>query len=359
MSNKSIQIFAQNLYADKNVAAITKLLPPRADPDVFLTSTWQALKGIEKLHLCDPVSVMHSIVNVAQMGLIPGIRQEVALIPYWNKQSKMYDLNVVPMWRGLMKIATSNPAVSNFNRDLVYNGEAFKCMSGSNPSIHHEQNADLRSSSESIYEDVAAAYACCTVSGSLKYYVAYRPEILRAREASQKKDLWDKWPEPFFLKVPVKRLCKMIPEFGPDMAHAIHADDNNESGIYIPSEPPEGTDLSISCATKRVSLSRKLIEKPGAVETRTTKENMEDEYAESEDIRKEKDRQEAIETEEGDDRDERDGSDRNRGSIPDGGIEGELSEGGGDLEWLEEPREGSGESGKPRINTRGAKNKQA
>lgn len=116
-----------------------------------------ALELVQKskqLQGCDPATIYSSILNVATIGLsLNPVLGEAALIPRWNKNKKMNDCTLSPMYRGLVRLATESGRVSHIKAELVFEGDEFKLNLGTTPTIHHDPTPSILGGEEARVVD--------------------------------------------------------------------------------------------------------------------------------------------------------------------------------------------------------------
>jgi recombination protein RecT len=98
----------------------------------------EIIQNSEKLQSCDPATVYSSIVNVSALGLsLNPVLGEAALIPRWNRNKRMNDCTLSPMYRGLVRLATESGRVTHVKAELVFELDEIDMSLGANPDIKH------------------------------------------------------------------------------------------------------------------------------------------------------------------------------------------------------------------------------
>lgn len=106
----------------------------------------QLIQNNDSLQQCDPETVQQSILNVAVTGLsLNPVQGEAALVPRWNYKKKTLDCTVLPMYRGLVRLATESGRVSHVKAELVFKKDLqdFKISMGTNPEVQHNPVGSL------------------------------------------------------------------------------------------------------------------------------------------------------------------------------------------------------------------------
>lgn len=86
-----------------------------------------AIQHIHKnplLQKCDPVSILRSVTNLAQVGLtLNPVSKYAYLIPRWNNLKKIYECVLEPDYRGLAKLLTDTGIIKSIETNVVYEGD--------------------------------------------------------------------------------------------------------------------------------------------------------------------------------------------------------------------------------------------
>lgn len=207
---KNLQTFARN---GVQPSAMIKLALFEASQGEWLTKV-------------SPASVYTALVVAAQLGLEPaGLRGEAYLIPFAG------ECKLMPGYRGLIKLALNSGKVKDITSHVVYEGDDFAVLLGTDEKIHHVPMLG-RTVEAGKAPEVVAAYAVATmIDGAKKFEVMQRWELDRVREVSKQAngDAWVKWPDQMFRKAPVRRLAKYLP-LGSDYFRAAAVDELLDSG---------------------------------------------------------------------------------------------------------------------------------
>jgi recombination protein RecT len=207
---KNLQTFARN---GVQPSAMIKLALFEASQGDWLTKV-------------SPASVYTALVVAAQLGLEPaGLRGEAYLIPFGG------ECKLMPGYRGLIKLALNSGKVRDITAHVVYEGDDFAVLLGTEEKIHHVPMLN-RVVEGGKAPEVIAAYAVATMSdGSKKFEVMQRWELDQVRAVSKQAngDAWAKWPDQMYRKAPVRRLAKYLP-LGDDYFRAARIDELVDDG---------------------------------------------------------------------------------------------------------------------------------
>lgn len=177
----------------------------------------------DKLAKCRPETFYTALITAAQLGLEPsGIRGEAYLVPFKGS------VQLIPGWRGLIKLALRSKAVSSIYSHVVREGDDFVVTLGTDVAIHHKPTMNGGPD-----RDIIAAYAVAKLAdGSVDVEVMDADELRRLREFATKNGTspaWSEWGDQMFRKAPIRRLCKRLP-LGDDYFAAAHLDEAHDAG---------------------------------------------------------------------------------------------------------------------------------
>lgn len=76
------------------------------------------------LQKCTQVSILRSVINLAQVGLtLNPISKLAYLVPRWNSRQSAYECVLEPDYRGLVKLLTDSGSVKSIAANLIYDGD--------------------------------------------------------------------------------------------------------------------------------------------------------------------------------------------------------------------------------------------
>lgn len=186
---------------------IKKALPKNTiDPDRIARMFITQVRKNPRLSACDPISVMGSIVYIAQLGIEP---ERAYLVPF------KADCNVIVDYRGLCDLVRRHPDVRDVYAHAVYSNDEFHIEAGSSPKvIHNIANPFDRGT-------VLGYYACGIMAdGSVRIAepMSVR-QIEEHREKHVKKDKYGRFSEAWessfdemAKKTLLRKICKTMPQ---------------------------------------------------------------------------------------------------------------------------------------------------
>lgn len=223
----------------KNIASV---VPEHFNEERFGALVIAAAHKSPELFKCSGISILNAMHQAASLGLeINAATGEAYLIPY--KQNAQ----LVPGYKGLVKLAIQSRSVQSIEARLVYEGEqdTFDVRYGTDSGISHKPNFEV----ERNPQTVVAAYGVAKMpSGGVTFEVMTRRQLnaIRARSAAVKSGKSDSpWftdEEEMMRKTVTRRLCKYLP-MSPQLAQAVELSDRHETGEYenTPVVQSEGT----------------------------------------------------------------------------------------------------------------------
>jgi recombination protein RecT len=203
------------------------LLPAHMTEERFAALVVSAAAKDSNIFKCTGESILNAIYQAASLGLeINSATGEAYLIPYGSKAQ------LVPGYKGLVKLAIQSRDVRSIEARLVYDGEqpTFGVFYGTESRIEHVPNFDV----DRLPEKVIFAYGVAKLaSGASTFEVMTRKQLdaIRNRSASKNSGPWVTDTEEMFRKTVARRLCKYLP-MSPQLSQAIELSDRAETGEY-------------------------------------------------------------------------------------------------------------------------------
>lgn len=185
----------------------------------------QILKANDYLAKLDQDSIKDSIIQVALTGLTLNPALKFAyLIPRGGKCT--LDISYI----GMIKILTDAGTVKNIDAAVVYEGDDFEFIRGTNPSLYHKPNFKTQ------IKIGAYAVAYFRDGGSQAEFLP-KYEIEKISETSEslknektaKYSPWTKWSDEMWKKTVLKRMFKILPKT--EMSDSLISALNNENKI--------------------------------------------------------------------------------------------------------------------------------
>lgn len=248
-------------------SAITKsekaLAALNIDSDLYGRVAFNALSTSPGLQRCTTDSLHVAILKCVEIGLFPD-GNEAALVPFKGKAT------LVPMVAGLLRLAREAlPGLSIWSA-VVYEGDEFDFVLGSEPRIEHRPAKDATRTNDGI----VAVYACARPPGSkdVETDVLWRDEIDYFMESSaagrRGEGPWRTHYSEMARKTVLKRLLKRLPRRGA-LGNALAAEDEIDvepvqtaADAVIDVEPVEPSAAEQEAAAKATSSPKPQPSKP-------------------------------------------------------------------------------------------------
>jgi phage RecT family recombinase len=164
--------------------------------DKFLTVALSAVTKSNDLLDADPLSILNSVRDAAQMGLEPaGPMGDGTIVAYQGVAQFQ------PMVRGLRKLALQAPGVTVVNVGIRHEKDEFEYREGSDPFIRHVPWTD-----DDETGAVMGAYAYARMNGETLVLYMNNAEIQKRKNVARTKKVWDAWPEEMAKKTVLRRL---------------------------------------------------------------------------------------------------------------------------------------------------------
>lgn len=198
-------------YGDQIKMALPK---QTLDPDRIVRLFVTQVRKNEKLAYCDPISVMGSIVRVAQLGIAPELAY---LIPFKK------DCNVIIDYRGECELARRHPDVNDVEAFTVRANDEFYIDMGESKLVHKIANPFDRG-------DVIGYYAVARMASgrdricepmSTAEVEAHRDKFATSKNSPAWRDSFDEMAK----KTVLRRICKTLPQ-AQEVATAMALDDS-------------------------------------------------------------------------------------------------------------------------------------
>lgn len=188
---------------EKDFAAfLHQMLPPQR----FVRIALAAVTKTPALMRCSQESLLQSLMDCAELGLEPGSKRGVYLIPYGNS------VQAVPSYRGLMEVARRDG--HRINSEIVrgpsssgQTGDKFQVVKGSTPKLIHEPN--LANEDGPITHVYARAV---DNEGNELFEVMSRRQVesIRKRAKSANSPAWTESWDQMARKTVIRRLCNYL-----------------------------------------------------------------------------------------------------------------------------------------------------
>lgn len=219
-ANPALQKFnkvAELLQSDKVQSAIARALPKHMTPERMIRVAMTALQKTPKLAECDPRSLVNALIQASELGLEPNTPLgEAYLIPYWNSKTKQTEAQLMPGYRGLIKLARQSEKVTSIYAELRYEKDFFEIKLGLNRDLIHEPAIDEADRGQILGVYSVAKFKDGTTD--FEYMSAEEVEKIRKRSKSPDAGPWVTDKGEMYRKTPIRRICKRLPQSVEDKA---------------------------------------------------------------------------------------------------------------------------------------------
>lgn len=202
---------------------IAEAIPPGSSMTAEQVITLCGLAAMRNpdLMTCTPASILQSVVAAASLGLnVSGVNGEAHLIPYKRV------CQLIPGWRGLVKLARRNPDILILESRAVYPGDEFEVDYGTNARIVHKPGDDHGDDERAITHVYAIARMA---NGERVFEVMTRAQVDRVKKDQP---VWRSHYGEMARKTVLRRLCKHLP-VPDDFDRALAIEDNPDAAAYL------------------------------------------------------------------------------------------------------------------------------
>jgi len=218
-------------FLEKHREAIVSAAANRINPDRVLKVALLAVTKAPQLShpKTDRMSLLRSIVSAASLGLEAGSALgEAYLVPYWNKNTGRYDVELIIGYRGLVTLARRSGSIKSVDSRPVFEGERFEPHYGTDPKIIHVPDFSIARTPDTL----TAVYTVWKLEdGGEQFDIMSKEEVEAIRTRSKAKDNGP-WKTDYIemaKKTVTRRSVKMVP-MSIEMAEALDDDTRREFG---------------------------------------------------------------------------------------------------------------------------------
>lgn len=187
----------------------------------------QAARKSQALQKCDQMSILESVMNLANMGLtLNPTMQHAALIP------RAGTCTLMPMFQGLTHIACKGGAISKIIAHIVYEKDQFSYELARGEVNHQQNKLEGTGPIKGVYAQVTYK------DGTKQLEVMNIEEVHKIRaksvayQSNKNSGPWVEWEDEMFRKTALKRLLKQVNKTGvPDVLQQAVALENIASGF--------------------------------------------------------------------------------------------------------------------------------
>jgi len=209
---------------------IALALPRHMTPDRMSRVAMTAILRTPKLLDCDPTSLAGAIVTCSQLGLEPDpLLGQAYLIPFRNTRRGVFEVVVIPGYKGLMKLARNSGEIATIDAHPVAERDKFSYNYGLKPDLYH---------SPTLHDpgEVIAYYAVATFkSGGGQFIVMSHQQMEEHRDkfsrAAERGDSpWQTDFDAMALKTCIRLMVKFLPS-SVELQQAASLDETVEAGL--------------------------------------------------------------------------------------------------------------------------------
>jgi len=210
---------------------------------------------------CTKESIILAVTQCARYGLDPtGDRNTAHFIAFKNNKKGVYELQLMIGYGGLIDLIIRNTEVIDIQTEVVYRGEEFEVLAGTEQRIKHVY--DIATRNLRTYEEVVAAYAVATFpNGHKKFVVLSRKELDQIKATSKSKDsVWNYSPIEMAKKSPVRNMSKWL-SIGPEFYEVLQISDHTDGADFSRREASQTQSMEAPD-----SIANRIRSIPGSVE---------------------------------------------------------------------------------------------
>lgn len=202
---------------EQSKPTIAQLLPPDMSADKLIHVVISAVSRSPQILTCERGSIVRAVLQGAECGLeIGGVFGEAYLVPFWNNKERRRECQFIAGYKGLIKLALQSERVRNIGAELVYEGDVFRRVLGTNPILVHEPSEE-----KGVRTVDRLTHAYCVAffeTGGNQFEVMSRDELdlIRGRSKAKDKDTgqergpWATDTLAMYRKAPVRSIMRFL-----------------------------------------------------------------------------------------------------------------------------------------------------
>lgn len=237
MSNGQIVPFAKKVQDFRGALEQLKpqlamALPTHVKADRILRILMTTVQRTPKLLDCTRETLFGAIMQASQLGLEPdGVLGQAYLVPYNNRKKGTVECQLIPGYKGLIKLAYQSGEVVSIRARVVREKDKFSYAYGLNERLEHEPHRGADAGA------LVAVYAVAKTKGDSEpqFLVMEKHEVDEVRDRSRASNdgPWvTDYPE-MAKKTVLRRLCKLLPASveKDNLAKALQLAEAEEAGM--------------------------------------------------------------------------------------------------------------------------------
>lgn len=210
----------------------------------FMQTLSQSLAMEPKLAKCTRASLIGGVLEIAALGLEPGVLGQAWLIPFNNKGK--LEATVVIGYRGFLELARATDRVGAIAHGVVYEKDYWDWILGTNGHVDHRPSG----------EDDRGKFVAAWAQADIKGFTRPQFEVMLAREvnaiekgapsAKASFSPWKSHRDEMRCKTVIRRLAKMLP-MGPAMGRGVTIDEKLDARVSqdLRSHVPDISELPV------------------------------------------------------------------------------------------------------------------
>ncbi|QKW10982.1 recombinase RecT [Streptomyces sp. NA04227] len=230
---------------------LARALPQHLTPDRIARIALTELRRVRHLAECTRASFGGALMTCAQLGLEPGgALGEAYLLPFFNKDARVYEVQLVIGYQGMIKLFWQHPLAAGLDAQVVYADDEFTYAYGLDPVLRHVPSMAADRGQPVAY------YAVARLKNGGSAFVVLSPgdiEAVRRRSKARDSGPWRTDYDAMAKKTAIRQLFKLLPKSS-ELAQAVAHDgmvrrDATADGIdavpdYIEGETVDASDTT-------------------------------------------------------------------------------------------------------------------
>jgi len=184
------------------------------DPDRLRGVMLSAFTRNPKLFECDPVTVVRSVVEAAQVGLEPtGAIGGAHLVPRWNSKARRNECTLILDYRGLVTLARRSGEIARVTARVVREADEFAYQQGTDEWLRHVP-ALVPDPGPYVYVYAVAHFKDGGTQFDVMSAAQIQSHVARFAPRDRDKNIVGPWvsdPEEMWKKTVLRRLSKLLP----------------------------------------------------------------------------------------------------------------------------------------------------
>lgn len=190
---------------------IARALPKHMDADRMARIALTLLRQTPKLAECSPQSFLGALMTASQLGLEPGPLGESYLVPFRNNKTGNMEVQFIPGYRGLVKLAWNSGQLRNIDAHVVHEGDEFDYEYGLNPFLRHKPARGNGTAGTGAPTEVYAVATLLNGGSGFVVMSIQQVEAIRKRSKSATNGPWVTDWEAMAKKTAIKQLIRFLP----------------------------------------------------------------------------------------------------------------------------------------------------